>query len=318
MPVTSPHPPMLRGLLWILTAACALLSAVPGPASAEPLRANAGGLAPTVRVGRADQQVLGPAGFAVGGEAVFLADPLASRAVELDRRLRPRAAWPFALAPHDLLPLGRGRLCAIDAAAEHLECRASATAPGPTVTRRLRPGAVALVRGPADAVWVQRGDGFAGPAWGSEALVHALPLESPPRWQAAGLWHGPARLEVLVWPWSVHPDAKGVEPTRTLSFGAPAQLRAGSVRPLRSDSRGNVYVALEWLGGGSKLEVTEQVVRVAPDGRRADVRWLASSYAPGLQDLEVDDQGAVWRLHHTPGWVHLDALPLRESKEVPR
>lgn len=287
-------------------------------AQAASFAVNHGGLSPTVQAAAPELQVLGPSGLTVGNEAVFLADPLARRVIEYGRDLRPRRAWPFDLAPQDVLQTTNGQLCAIDAAAERLECRASASAPGPSVTRRLRAGAVALVSGPSGALWALRGDGFAGPAWGAEALVHALPMSRAPRWQAAGMWRGAERLEVLLWPWSARPDDKGVEPSRTLAFAPPPGLRAGSVRPLRMDAAGRLYVALEWLGGTRQLEVLQQVARVDAKGRRAVVQWLAASYAPGLQDFDVDAAGGVWRLYHTPGLVHLEVLPTSAWKEVAR
>jgi hypothetical protein len=287
-------------------------------AFATPLPSGRDALAPTVQVGREDQQTLGPAGLTVDGKGVFVADPLASRAIEYDRSLRPLRAWPFAIAPQDLMRRANGQLCAIDAAAERLECRGSAMAAGPALARRLRGGTVALVHGPADAIWALRGDGFAGPAWGTEALVHAMPLGIGAAWQAAGLWRGPARVEVLLWPWAARPDDKGVEPSRSLAMQAPPGLRAGSVRPLRMDAQGRVYVAVEWLGGERRLEVTEEVVRIDAADRRAAIRWRAATYAPGLQDLEVDAAGVVWRLYHSPGRVHVDAFPADAWREVTR
>lgn len=288
------------------------------PAQAASFAVNRGGLSPTVQAATPELQVLGPSGLSVGEDAVFVADPLARRAIEYGRDLRPRHAWPFDLAPQDVLQTANGQLCAIDAAAERLECRASARAPGPSVTRRLRAGAVALVHGPSGALWALRGDGFAGPAWGAEALVHALPMTIAPSWQAAGMWRGAERVEVLLWPWAARPDEKGVEPSRTLAFAPPPGMRAGSVRPLRMDAAGRVYVALEWLGGTLRLEVLQQVARVDAQGRRAVVQWSAASYAPGLQDFDVDAAGGVWRLYHTPGFVHLEAVPTSAWREVAR
>ncbi len=311
-----PRPALGARLAATVASVVALL--VASSLCAEPLPLHGDGLVPTVHVGREDQQTLGPAGFAVDDKGVYLADPLASRAIEYDRTLRPLRAWPFAIAPQDLLRRANGHLCGVDAAAERLECRMSATAAGPSVTRRLRPGTVALVHGPADAVWAQRGDGFAGPAWGAEALVHATPLGSGAAWQAAGLWRGPTRVEVLLWPWGVRPDDKGVEPSRRLALQAPQGRRAGSVRPLRMDAQGRVYAVVEWLGGERALEVTEEVVRFDAAGRRAAIRWRAATYAPGLQDLEVDAAGVVWRLYHSPGRVHVDAFPADAWQAVAR
>ena len=276
-----------RGMPTLLTLLTTLATTAGATAvMATPLWPNRGGLSPHVRSDVPDQQILGPAGFTLHGDAIFLADPLASRALHYDGRMRPRAAWRFALAPQDLLIDGRGRLCAIDAGAVRVECRASADAPGPAVARRLPDGSIALVPGPSNAVWALRGDGFAGPAWGGGVMQRATPLDMRAHWQAAGMWRGPALGEVLIWPWSALPDAKGVEPSRTLAVRAPAGQRLGSVRPLRMDADGRLFVAVEWLAGERRLEVTQQVLQIDGADRRRAVQWRAATYAPGLQGLD--------------------------------
>ena len=149
-------------------------------------------------------------------------------------------------------------------------------------------------------------------------MQRATPLDMRAHWQAAGMWRGPALGEVLIWPWSALPDAKGVEPSRTLAVRAPAGQRLGSVRPLRMDADGRLFVAVEWLAGERRLEVTQQVLQIDGADRRRAVQWRAATYAPGLQDLEVAEDGTVWRLYHSPGAVHLEPLPAQSWHEVPR
>ena len=251
---------------------------------------------PTLRVGGAEVQAVGPAAIAVTGDGLLVADTAAKRLLRISSDSTV-SSEPAPVAALDLAVGPNGQVALLGDGLDRVAWR---TADGQWAEEML-----SLNEHPRRIAWDHRGvlwlalvDGSAVPLLEAAALPgkRALPLAGPP----AHAWakrEASGKAVVWVWPWEKPAGFKDSGAERLEISTPPGR---GLVLPLARAGDDRLDVLVEWMPDDADA-VHAEVRRIDRQGKTVQsFAWTRDDVAPVYRPSAVAPDGTVYVMRALP------------------